>query len=276
MDVLTPTPTTGRRTRLVAALETVQARERLGVSMKQNLKISLCLGMVLGGCLGDADLETDEPATETEEQELALPRDHFQKAVFGGNLWSQPIDYITEQFSPQGTCTLGYRRPAEASVSWLSPGGGHCRFAGWATSDEHDCRARIIGSTPGGFWGGECITRVMEVAEGAGSTTPAGMFSYNVANTSSALINTVNRQIALNAGQRLTIGTCGMIGSSFNGDTFLRLVDGSANEVAQSDDSLCGRGSMLMFTAPASATFTVRAGCYQQLACSGTVSWTID
>jgi hypothetical protein len=244
--------------------------------MKTNLKVSLCLAMSLGGCLAEDETETDEPATATEEHDLAMPRDHFVRTAFGGNIISQPIDYITEQFSPQAACTLGYRRPAAASVSWLSQGGGHCRFAEWVSNDIHDCRARIVGSTPGGFWGGECITRVMEVAETSGSTTPAGLFSYSVSNTSSALINTINRPIALTAGQRLTVGTCQMVGASFNGDTFLRLVDGATTEVAQSDDSICGLGSLLTFTAPTTGTFTVRAGCFSQGACSGTVSWTID
>ncbi len=102
-------------------------------------------------------------------------------------------------------------------------------------------------------------------------------FTYNASNTSSASVNTVNRTLPLTVGQTLTLGTCGVTGSSFSGDTYLRLYSPSGTQVAYNDDACGGVGSNFTYTVPAGAggNYQLRAGCYSSSSCSGTVAWTI-
>ncbi|WP_375772477.1 hypothetical protein NR798_16835 [Archangium gephyra] len=101
---------------------------------------------------------------------------------------------------------------------------------------------------------------------------------YSASNTSSATMNTVNQGIALTAGQTLTLGTCGVTGASYSGDTYLRLYNPSGTQVAYSDDACGGTGSNFTYTVPAgtAGTYQLRAGCYSSGSCSGTVAWTIS
>jgi hypothetical protein len=251
------------------------------MSKTSNLYLYLCTSLVFGGCLADPGAETDppaadEPATETATQDLAQPSSHHQTVGFGGSLFSQAFSYVTEEFVVGGNCTTGYKRPAAPDVQWTSQAGGFCAFAGWNTGDIHDCRARIQGSTGGGFFGGDCQTWVREVQESGGTTTPAGSYSYTAVATGSAQGSTVNYSIPLTAGRTLTIGTCGVVGASFSGDTYLRLFDQGLTQVAANDDACSGLGSQITFTAPSSQTYEIHAGCYSSNSCAGTVSWTIQ
>ncbi|REG30671.1 hypothetical protein ATI61_106140 [Archangium gephyra] len=113
----------------------------------------------------------------------------------------------------------------------------------------------------------------------AGGSTPVGStFSYTASNTTSATVNTSNKLIALTAGQVLTLGTCGVTGSTFSGDTYLRLYNPSAAEVISNDDACGGVGSSFTYTVPAGAggNYELRAGCYSSGSCSGTVAWTVQ
>jgi hypothetical protein len=103
----------------------------------------------------------------------------------------------------------------------------------------------------------------------------SGSFSYSATNTSSATQNTVNFDIQIVAGQTLTIGTCGVPGSSGSGDTFLRLFDAFNTQVAANDDA-CGFLSSFTFTATTTGTFQVRAGCFSSTSCNGTVAFTLS
>jgi hypothetical protein len=103
----------------------------------------------------------------------------------------------------------------------------------------------------------------------------SGSFSYSASNTSSATQNTVNFDIAIVAGQLLSIGTCGVAGASGTGDTFLRLFDPFNNLVAAADDQ-CGVLTFFTFRATTTGTFQVRAGCFGSGSCSGTVAFTLS
>lgn len=103
---------------------------------------------------------------------------------------------------------------------------------------------------------------------------PGNSYSYTASNTNSAQTNTVNQTVALTAGQKITLGTCGVTGSTFTDDTWLRL-NGPSGEVASNDDACGGRGSQIVFTAVTSGNYVIRGGCYQNTACTGTVAWTI-
>ncbi len=111
-------------------------------------------------------------------------------------------------------------------------------------------------------------------------TTPTpgtgGQYSYSATNTNSAQQNTVNQAVTLSAGQSITLGTCGMTGSAFTGDTYLRLFGPTATQVASNDDACGGRGSQITYTATASGSFQIRGGCYTTGSCTGTVVWTIQ
>ncbi|RKH89847.1 hypothetical protein D7Y21_09040 [Corallococcus sp. AB045] len=109
------------------------------------------------------------------------------------------------------------------------------------------------------------------------SNGAANTFAYSAANTNSAQTNTLNQSIPLAAGQTLTLGTCGVIGASFNGDTYLRLYGPTGLQVAFNDDACGGSGSSFTYTVPSGGggTYQLRAGCYGAASCSGTVAWSL-
>jgi Zn-dependent metalloprotease len=117
-------------------------------------------------------------------------------------------------------------------------------------------------------------------AVGVGTTPPppppppGSSFSYSASNTNSAQQNTTNFNISVNAGDRVTVGTCGLTGATFTGDTFLRLFNG-ATQVASNDDACGGLGSSITHTATSAGTLQVRAGCYSNTSCTGTVVFQI-
>src|SRR5262245_3558334 len=88
--------------------------------------------------------------------------------------------------------------------------------------------------------------------------------SYSATLTSNATVasQTAMIPIAFGAGETIMIGTQGITGSSFVGDTFLRLRSPSGADLAVSDD-VCGtRGSRLSFTSPNAVTDTIWGGCF--------------
>ncbi len=110
-----------------------------------------------------------------------------------------------------------------------------------------------------------------------GTPPPAGSsYPFTASNTNSAQQNTVNKDVTLAAGQKITVGTCGVPGASFTGDTYLRLYGASGTQVAANDDACSGNGSNLTFTATTAGTYQIRAGCYSSNSCSGTVAWTFQ
>jgi hypothetical protein len=107
-------------------------------------------------------------------------------------------------------------------------------------------------------------------ANGSLGTTP-----YAAATTSSATVNYQAFTIKLSAGQVLDLGTCDVEGSSFSGDTYLRLFL-NATELASSDDACGGVGSEISYTAAIDGTYEVRMGCFSSGTCSGTVGYSVS
>lgn len=92
---------------------------------------------------------------------------------------------------------------------------------------------------------------------------------YSASATASATVAATTAQIpiAFAAGETLMIGTQGIAGSAFSGDTVLRLRNAALTDLAVSDD-VCGTtGSRLSFTSPVAAVLTVWAGCFANSAC---------
>jgi hypothetical protein len=111
----------------------------------------------------------------------------------------------------------------------------------------------------------------------ANSDYPRFVQSYAASNTASATNSSTSPLFNLGtfrAGTTVRVGTCNassdLPNASFNGDTFLRLLDSGGRELSFSDDeSSCGLGSYVTYTVPYSMTLQVRAGCFGSLSCSG-------
>ncbi len=127
----------------------------------------------------------------------------------------------------------------------------------------------------GCYSSGSCTgTVVWSITTGTPPST--GSYNYSATNTNSAQQNTVNQSVTVNAGQTITLGTCGVTGSAFTGDTYLRLYNSSGTQVSSNDDACGGRGSSLSYTATTGGTFQIRGGCYSSGSCTGTVAWSIQ
>lgn len=99
------------------------------------------------------------------------------------------------------------------------------------------------------------------------TTTQSVMYlaGYSASNTNSALdvSNTVTSFLNLVAGKTYTISTCGYSST----DTYLRLYNAGGTQVAANDDA-CGTQSTIVYTAPATGTYRIEAGCYGSGSCS--------
>jgi V8-like Glu-specific endopeptidase len=139
------------------------------------------------------------------------------------------------------------------------------------TTGNHEIRAGCYSS-------GSCGGTVVWTIESGNPPPPVGgTLTFSATNTNSAQQNTTNRDITLSAGQQLAFGTCTVQGASGVGDTFLRLYNSAGVQVSFNDDA-CGTLSYATYTVPAGAggTYQLRAGCYSNNSCSGTVAWTIQ
>jgi lysyl endopeptidase len=106
--------------------------------------------------------------------------------------------------------------------------------------------------------------------------TVAGSYSFSASNTNSAQQNTIDQYVWIQTGRKITVGTCGLAGSSASGDTYLRIHDSNGTQVAANDDACGSLASNLSYTSTAYVAYRLRAGCYSSSSCSGTVAWTIQ
>jgi lysyl endopeptidase len=106
--------------------------------------------------------------------------------------------------------------------------------------------------------------------------TVAGSYSFSASNTNSAQQNTIDQYVWIQTGRKITVGTCGLAGSSASGDTYLRIHDSNGAQVAANDDACGGLASNVSYTSTAYVSYRLRAGCYSSTSCSGTVAWTIQ
>lgn len=101
-------------------------------------------------------------------------------------------------------------------------------------------------------------------------------FAFSGRSTNNATRSTANQTVTLRAGQTLRAGTCNVAGATGTGDTWVRIANSNTTltTVASNDDA-CGQLSFVSFVAPADGTYVIRAGCYANTACSGTVAYEI-
>lgn len=183
----------------------------------------------------------------------------FESGEFGynGGTWGKSYDVVVSQM-----CNGRTRTGSQAYA--YNNNGGYCSVVGWYTQDTSDCRF-IVHVGASSFKKGTCAWSVY--------ADELGYFSYNASNTNSAQQNTVNAFIWLDAGQTVTAGTCGLSGASASGDTYLRLFNGGT-QVATNDDACGGFSSQIVYTAPVSTKYELRAGCFGSGNCGGTVAYT--
>ena len=82
--------------------------------------------------------------------------------------------------------------------------------------------------------------------------------------------------VEVTAGEWIAVGTCGVTGARFGGDTVLRLRDPNGAELAYSDDACGGLGSRISFRATRTGAHQIVLGCYAADTCGGRVAWQID
>ena len=117
---------------------------------------------------------------------------------------------------------------------------------------------------------GSALTRF--VCESGDYIPPSSAsFSYDVNDTASATRNVYQYAINLTRNTKITIGTCGVEGANIDGDTYLRLKNPTGGELAFNDDACGSLGSNLSYLVPATGTYHIWAGCYDNKHCFGTV-----
>jgi hypothetical protein len=113
--------------------------------------------------------------------------------------------------------------------------------------------------------------------EDAVLSTLSTSYSFSASNTNNAQQNTVDQVIAFNEGDTVEVGTCGVTGAAGTDDTYLRMKDSTGAEVAFNDDGCGGQLSYFKFLVPTggAGNYTVRAGCFSNTSCGGTVAWKV-
>lgn len=182
-------------------------------------------------------------------------------------------DLVVTLTSPAGTVYSVSNRAGGSADNLVLTGSAITAFAGQAAAGTWRLsvsdRAAIDTGTLNSW-------SLAIVGSCTGNPPPTGgQYNYSASNTNSAQTATVNQTVTLAAGQRITLGTCGLTGAAFTGDTYLRLY-GGATQVGSNDDACGGLGSQITYTATAAGSFEIRGGCYANTACTGTVVWSIQ
>jgi V8-like Glu-specific endopeptidase len=190
----------------------------------------------------------------TAGQKITVATCGLTGSVFGGDTWLRLR-------APNGT---------EVATNDDACGGAGSSLTHTASvSGNFEIRAGCYSS-------GSCSGTVVWEITTSTPPPPGSSYNFSASNTNSAQQNTVNQSVTLSAGQTITLGTCGVTGGTASGDTYLRLFGPSATQVAANDDGCGGTASNLSYTATAAGTYQIRAGCYSNNSCSGTVAWTIQ
>ncbi len=192
-------------------------------------------------------------------------------------------EWLKSNLTSTETWWIGYNdRSAEGSWRWSN---GTSAYVNWSPGEPNnwggneDCAVKISSGTYVGLWNDEdCGKQFAYVCESVDSSAGLKYFDYSGSNTGSATQNTVDVVVTLQAGQTLTIGTCGVVGASASGDTYLRLYGPTGQQVTYNDDACSSLSSNFSYVVPAGSggTYVIKAGCYSSGSCSGRVGYTID
>lgn len=255
--------------------------------MRTCWSLVLLCGLAASGCA--LDEVSDPPAEEMSEPEaeatvVLIPPPNFYSYVAGDtnsaqqNTVNQVVVLTAGWEITLGTCGMG--GSAFTGDTYLRLFGPN---AIQVASNDNACGGlgsrivyRVTTSGPyeirGGCYGSSSCTGTVKWE----IVTVAGSYSFSASNTNSARQNTVDQYVWIQTGRKITVGTCGLVGSSASGDTYLRIHDSNGLQVAANDDACGGLGSNLSYTSSAYVAYRIRAGCYSSGSCSGTVAWTIQ
>lgn len=126
--------------------------------------------------------------------------------------------------------------------------------------------------TDDGKWACESMGSVDPTIMPTGPSVPSSCPAFTASDTDSANQNTVACPVTVCPGTQLTFETCNGDRKSCVGDTFLRLTDGSGNELASNDDN-CGLCSGVTYEFTASCQeYILNQGCFEDGTCGGTTA----
>jgi hypothetical protein len=172
---------------------------------------------------------------------------------------------------------IGYNdRGVEGTFTWAS--GEPAVYVNWRPNQPNndsnqDCVEDNSQGT--GQWNDvDCSRDLHFICERSSVPSQDGTVAFNVSNTADATKNTKDVPMNLNAGMLLTFGTCGVAGASKSGDTVLRLIGPSGDQLRKNDDACGGTGSNISYVLPTTGTYILRIGCYGSGSCSGTMAYT--
>ncbi|AKQ67243.1 Trypsin domain protein [Myxococcus hansupus] len=176
-----------------------------------------------------------------------------------------------------GTCGQpGATKVGDTFIRLFDPQGQEMAFNDDACGGTGSQIQYTVPAGKGGVWEvragcystGSCSGNLAWSTHGGTNT-----FVYETERTAGATVNTVNQDLALAAGQTLTVGTCGMANAYTPDDSLLRLMNAAGTQVTFNDDA-CGVASRITYVVPADGVYQLRAGCYGADACSGSVAYT--
>lgn len=171
--------------------------------------------------------------------------------------------------------------------SWRWDSGAVVKILNWAAGHPYDpdgVKDCAMDNRSTGRWENvSCREGHRFICERGTATANDGSFTFKVSNTNSATRNTRVYPVFLYQGMMLAAGTCGVKGSYRQGDTYLRVKNASGTEMVRNDDACAGvnasgvghtngNGSNLAFVAPATGTYYIHAGCFDNKSCEGKVA----
>lgn len=191
--------------------------------------------------------------------------------------------WLKEQ-APTFSAWLGYSdRTTEGTWLWED---GAPTYTNWRPGEPNnqnneDCAVNNSGSTssgPAGKWNDIPCT---ELAPFICESRDNGPFlhhyvNFTASNTQSATVGTTDVTVSLEAGQVLTVGTCGVAGAYATNDTYLRLLSATGEEIFSNDDACKGSGSNIRFKVPpcGGGTYIIKVGCFENGSCGGRLGYT--
>jgi len=154
-------------------------------------------------------------------------------------------------------------------------------FVNWNAGEPNnqnneDCLEHWSGYGVAKWNDSNCNNSFKYVCENGPTDSQPATFTYSATNTNNDTQNYAQFAVNLNAGQGLTIGTCGLTGSFGIFDTYLRVMKPNGTQLAE-NDNFCGGSnppvlSQLSAGAPSLGTYVIRGGCHSTGMCSGTVA----
>jgi hypothetical protein len=260
------------------------------------------------GCAGEAGEEEEVTVTKSAIRVNGGPLGHSYEFRTGELLtWQEAQSFCTnigwhladirdaaedawllaqERSFGGGTWWFGYNDAAlEGNWRWSS--GRSNGYVNWHVgepnnSNNEDCAAHNA-FTDGKWNDANCNNRFKFVCELGDDGSPT--FSYNASNTNNDTANYAQWAVDITAGFGITVGTCGIAGSSGTMNTYLRLFNPwNSAQVAENNDfpnppctsstQTNGTLSLFSYNSTQTGTYIIHAGCAGTGSCGGNVGIT--